>query len=108
MPPIGLALGEVDFSNVFLNLSRTPYGSLAQAKAAGAPTINYDVFLNDLMGFGIVAMATFLLTAPRPCSRPSGKSLTRQEVRTITSVIKRTRDTRGRRYLRRGRGAGRR
>ena len=61
MPPIGLLLGEVDFSNLFINLSRTPYGSLAHAKAAGAPTINYGVFLNDLIGFGIVAMATFLL-----------------------------------------------
>jgi len=55
------ALGEVDFSNLFFNLSRAPYGSLAQAKAAGAPTINYGVFLNELIGFGIVAMATFLI-----------------------------------------------
>ena len=61
MPPIGLVLGEVDFSNLFFNLSRAPYGSLAQAKAAGAPTLNYGVFLNELIGFGIVAMATFLI-----------------------------------------------
>ncbi len=60
MPPIGLVVNEVDFSNRFLNLSRTSYGSLAAAKAAGAPTINYGVFLNELIGFGIIAFAAFL------------------------------------------------
>ena len=61
MPPLGLVLNEMDFSSLFINLSRTPYASLAQAKAAGAPTINYGVFLNELIGFGIVALATFLV-----------------------------------------------
>ena len=46
MPPIGLLLGRVDFSNLFINLSGQPFASLAEAKAAGAPTINYGVFLN--------------------------------------------------------------
>ncbi len=61
MPPIGLALGRVDFSNLFINLSGQPYASLAEAKAAGAPTINYGVFLNTLIDFIIVAFAIFLV-----------------------------------------------
>jgi large conductance mechanosensitive channel len=61
MPPIGLLLGRVDFSNLFINLSGQPYASLAEAKAAGAPTINYGMFLNTVMDFVIVAFAIFLL-----------------------------------------------
>jgi large conductance mechanosensitive channel len=61
MPPIGLLLGRVDFSNLFINLSGQPYASLAEAKAAGAPTINYGVFLNNVIDFLIVAFAIFLL-----------------------------------------------
>jgi large conductance mechanosensitive channel len=61
MPPLGLVLGQVDFSNLFLNLSRTEYATLAQAKAAGAPTLNYGVFLNTVINFLIVAFAVFLL-----------------------------------------------
>jgi large conductance mechanosensitive channel len=61
MPPIGLVLGRVDFSSLFINLSGQPYASLAEAKAAGAPTINYGVFLNTVIDFVIVAFAIFLL-----------------------------------------------
>jgi large conductance mechanosensitive channel len=61
MPPIGLVLGRVDFSSLFINLSGQPYASLAEAKAAGAPTINYGVFLNALIDLIIVAFAIFLL-----------------------------------------------
>jgi large conductance mechanosensitive channel len=61
MPPIGLVLGRVDFSNLFVNLSGQPYASLAEAKAAGAPTINYGIFLNNVIDFVIVAFAIFLL-----------------------------------------------
>ena len=61
MPPIGLLLGHVDFSSLFLNLSGTPYASLAEAKAAGAPTINYGVFLNTILDFVIVAFVVFLM-----------------------------------------------
>lgn len=61
MPPIGLLLGGVDFSDLFLNLSGKPYASLAEAKAAGAATINYGVFLNTVLDFVIVAFAVFLL-----------------------------------------------
>jgi large conductance mechanosensitive channel len=61
MPPIGLLLGKVDFSNLFLSLSGKPYDSLASAKAAGAATINYGLFLNTMIDFTIVAFAIFLL-----------------------------------------------
>jgi large conductance mechanosensitive channel len=61
MPPIGLVLGRVDFSNLFLNLSGQSHATLAEAKAAGAPTINYGVFLNSVIDFVIVAFAIFLL-----------------------------------------------
>ncbi len=61
MPPIGRLLGHVDFSNLFINLSDKTYESLAAAKAAGAPTLNYGNFLNTIIGFIIVAFAVFLL-----------------------------------------------
>lgn len=61
MPPIGLLVGKVDFSSLFINLSGQPYPSLTAAKAAGAPTINYGVFLQAVLDFVIVAFAIFLL-----------------------------------------------
>lgn len=61
MPPIGLALGAVDFSNLFINLSSKHYDTLAAAKAAGAPTLNYGVFLNTIIDFVIIAFAVFIL-----------------------------------------------
>lgn len=65
MPPIGMALGNVDFSNLFLVLEvgkvAGPYASLADAKAAGAITINYGLFLNTVISFVIVAFAVFLV-----------------------------------------------
>jgi large conductance mechanosensitive channel len=66
MPPIGLALGGVDFSNFFLVLKpgaavAAPYASLAAAKQAGAVTINYGAFFNTLVSFVIVAFALFLV-----------------------------------------------
>jgi large conductance mechanosensitive channel len=61
MPPLGLILGKVDFNNLFINLSTTAYSSLAEAKAAGAPTINYGVFISNLISFIIVALVMFLL-----------------------------------------------
>jgi large conductance mechanosensitive channel len=61
MPPIGLILGKVDFSNLFVSLSRVQYKSLAEAKAAGAATLNYGLFLNNIVDFVIVAFAIFLL-----------------------------------------------
>ena len=61
MPPIGLVLGKVDFSNLFINLSDKPYATLAEAKAAGVATVKYGVFLNTVLDFVIVAFAIFLL-----------------------------------------------
>jgi large conductance mechanosensitive channel len=61
MPPIGLLLGKVDFASLFINLSGKPYASLAEAKAAGAATINYGLFLNVFIDFLIVALVMFLL-----------------------------------------------
>src|SRR5690348_2152404 len=61
MPPIGLALGGVDFSNLFINLSGRNYPSVAAAKAAGAPTLNYGIFLNNVINFLIIAFVIFLM-----------------------------------------------
>jgi large conductance mechanosensitive channel len=80
MPPIGLLLGKVDFSNLYINLSGVTYKSLAEAKAAGAPTINYGVFLNATLDFVIVGLAIFLmvrgvnkLKRPEPPAAPKTK-----------------------------------
>jgi large conductance mechanosensitive channel len=61
MPPIGLLLGKVDFSSLFINLSGASYNSFAEAKAAGAATINYGLFLNTILDFIIVAFVIFLM-----------------------------------------------
>jgi large conductance mechanosensitive channel len=72
MPPIGRLLGHVDFSNLFVSLSGVHYDTLAAAKAAGAATLNYGLFLNTVINFLIVAFAVFLLVrqvnrlAPKP------------------------------------------
>jgi large conductance mechanosensitive channel len=61
MPPVGMILGKVNFANLYINLSGIDYRSFADAKAAGAATINYGVFLNNVIGFLITAFAIFLL-----------------------------------------------
>lgn len=61
MPPLGLLLGKVDFSSLFINLSSTPQPSLAAAKAAGAPTLNYGVFLQSVLDFIIIAFVIFMI-----------------------------------------------
>jgi large conductance mechanosensitive channel len=80
MPPIGLALGNVDFSNLFLNLSAKDYPSVAAAKAAGAATLNYGIFFNHIINFVIIAFAIFLLIKqinrsqkPAPAAAPTTK-----------------------------------
>ncbi len=60
MPPVGLLLGKVDFSSLFLTLNGDHYPSLAAAKAAGAPTLNYGIFLNNVVDFLIVALVIFI------------------------------------------------
>jgi large conductance mechanosensitive channel len=61
MPPIGLLLGKVDFTSLFVSLSGEQYPSLAAAKAAGAPTLNYGVFLQHSFDFIILAFVVFML-----------------------------------------------
>ena len=80
MPPIGLALGNVDFSNLFINLSGKDYPSVAAAKAAGAATLNYGIFFNAIINFLIIAFAIFILIKqinrwqkPAPAAAPTAK-----------------------------------
>lgn len=80
MPPIGKLLGGVDFTGLFLNLSGAPQPSLIAAKAAGAPTLNYGVFLQSVFDFIIVAFVIFLLVKqmnrmkkPEPLAAPTTK-----------------------------------
>ena len=61
MPPIGRLLGHVDFSGLFINLSDKTFETLAAARAAGAPTLNYGIFLNSVINFLIVAFVVFLV-----------------------------------------------
>lgn len=61
MPPLGLLLGRVDFREMFLDLSRGGYPTLAAATESGAPVIRYGLFLNSLVGFLLVGFAVFLL-----------------------------------------------
>lgn len=85
MPPIGLVMGEVDFSNLFITLGGGEFATLADARAAGAPTLNYGVFLNNVADFLIVAFAIFLVIrqinrfrarpAPTPTTRPCPECL---------------------------------
>jgi large conductance mechanosensitive channel len=80
MPPLGLLMGKVDFSSLFLNLSGTPQPSLIAAKAAGTPTINYGVFLQTVFDFIIIAFVIYLivkqvnrLKRPAPVAAPTTK-----------------------------------
>ena len=61
MPPIGMAIGRIDFKSLFVALNGVRYQSLAEAQAAGAPTINYGVFLNTILEFVIIAFVLFLI-----------------------------------------------
>ena len=61
MPPIGMLLGNVDFSNLFLNLGDTAYASLAAAEEAGAPIVKYGLFINTVLDFLIVAFVIFMV-----------------------------------------------
>ena len=80
MPPIGLLMGGVDFSNLFVNLSETPAATLAEATKAGLPVIAYGLFINAVINFLIQAWAIFLvirfankLMPPPPAPAPSRK-----------------------------------
>ncbi len=91
MPPIGLLLGGVDFTGLFINLSGTAQPSLAAAKAAGVPTLNYGVFLQTLFDFIIIAFVIFMLVKqvnrfkktapPAPPAGPSNEEKLLMEIR---------------------------
>ncbi len=91
MPPLGLLMGKVDFSSLFINLSGTPQPSLIAAKAAGAPTINYGVFLQATFDFIILAFVIFLLVKqmnrfkkeapPAPSTGPTNEEKLLMEIR---------------------------
>lgn len=91
MPPLGLLMGKVDFSSLFINLSGAPQPSLIAAKAAGAPTINYGVFLQATFDFIILAFVIFLLVKqmnrfkkeapPAPPAGPTNEEKLLMEIR---------------------------
>ena len=95
MPPLGMIIGKVDFSNLFLSLSGKHYDSLPAAKAAGAPTINYGVFLNNVISFLIVAFAIFILVQQinrlraepeKPAEKPAEPAEPSEEVKLLTQI----------------------
>ena len=93
MPPIGMMMGNVDFSDLFISLSGEEFASLAAAKEAGAATINYGLFVNTVLDFVIVAFAIFMLIKainklqakeeekPAEPPKPSDEVLLLQEIR---------------------------
>jgi large conductance mechanosensitive channel len=88
MPPIGLALGGVDFGNLFVNLSQTPYATLAEAQAAGAPTLNYGVFALTVIDFLIVAFVVFMLVrVVNRMQRPKPAASTTKDCPYCLSII---------------------
>jgi large conductance mechanosensitive channel len=98
MPPIGLLMGKVDFSSLFLNLSGTPQPSLAAAKAAGTPTLNYGVFLQSVFDFIIIAFVIFMLVKqvnrfkreapPAPLAPPAGPTNEEKLLMEIRDALK--------------------
>src|SRR5262245_1145436 len=87
MPPIGMVLGRINFKDLFLALNGGQYPSLAQATAAGAPTINYGQFLNNILEFLIVAFAVFLLVKQINRLKTPPPSAPKEEPRTCPFCI---------------------
>ena len=77
LPPMGLMLGKVDFGNLFVSLGGTGYATLDEARKAGAPTLNYGLFVNAVVDFAIVAFCVYLITriAMRPAPVPAGPAM---------------------------------
>ena len=73
MPPIGLLLGGVDLSNLFIALNGVHYATLEEAKKAGAPTINYGIFVNSIIDFVIIALCVYMIAkvAMKPAPAPA-------------------------------------
>jgi large conductance mechanosensitive channel len=80
MPPLGLLLGGMDFRELFIDVSRRGYATLAEAQAAGAPVIRYGLFLNTIVAFLIVAFAIFLVVRQlnRLFAKPAAAPTTRE------------------------------
>ena len=85
MPPVGLALGRVDFANLFISLNGQRYPTLQAAKTAGAPTINYGIFFNTILDFIVVAFVIFLVV--RQINRMRRESPTTRECPYCASLI---------------------
>lgn len=102
MPPIGLAMGGIDFTNMFVTLKEgakaaAPYASLADAKAAGAVTLNYGVFVNSVVSFLIVAFCVFMLVKSintmkkaEPAPPPAGPTTDQVLLGEIRDLLKRS------------------
>jgi large conductance mechanosensitive channel len=89
MPPLGRLLGHMDFSNLFISLNGQHYDTIAAAKAAGAATLNYGLFVNAVVNFVIVAFAIFLLVRAVNRMRkqePAAAPTTRDCPRCLSSV----------------------
>ncbi|MBF6614864.1 MAG: large conductance mechanosensitive channel protein MscL [Chloroflexi bacterium] len=86
MPPIGLLLGGVDFSGLYINLSSTSYPSAVAAQAAGAPGIYYGLFLNAVITFLVVAFIMFLVVKAYNASRPAKAGNTKECPRCISTI----------------------
>src|ERR1041385_2362224 len=78
MPPLGLLIKRVDFKELFVNLSNVSYRTMAEAKAAGAPTLNYGLFLNTILEFILVAFAIFLVVRTANRMRAKGDPTTQE------------------------------
>lgn len=92
MPPLSMLMGKVDFTNWFISLTGGDYATLAQARAAGAVTLNYGTFINAIIDFVIVAFAIFLLVkqvnrlkkeAPPPPAEPPAQEKLLAEIRDL-------------------------
>ena len=78
MPVLGLALGKVDFSNLFVTLNGQHYDSMVAAKAAGAPTFNYGLFINNVINFLIIAFSIFVVVTAAESPQEGGRDRRRR------------------------------
>jgi large conductance mechanosensitive channel len=90
MPPLGMLLGGVDFTNLFVSLNGQHYPTLAAARAAGAPTMNYGLFINSIISFILVAFAIFLVVKQvnRMRAQPQTTENTRDCPFCLTTILR--------------------
>ena len=92
MPVVGLLIGKVDFGNLYINLSGGTYASLAEAKKAGAATLNYGLFINTVFGFLIIALVIFMMVKwvnklRRPAPAPAAAAPTTKDCPFCFSIV---------------------